>query len=194
MEPPATPASPAGAGPLAWLRRRRSARKKRSTDAVRRRVVDRLTALGPEWRVLDARPDGGSDGLDLLVIGPGGIFTVDVQHQGRTKIMLAGDVIQIDGRRPRLVASARRRAKRAAAALSQAAGTSIPVIPVIVFVGSGQLSMQGLPRGCIVAHDRELARILAARGTFLSAPSVERLHTLAADAYPPKSTDTVPTA
>ncbi len=179
MEPPPQTPPVSATGLLSRLRRRRAVKKERAATAVRQRVLDRLAGLGPDWQVLDARPYGLPDSVDLLVIGPGGIFTVDLKRQGRTKIMLAGDVIQIDGRRPPLVAMARRGAKRAAAALSRAAGTSIPVIPIIVFVGSGELSMQGLPRRCIVAHDRELARILSARGKFLSSPTVARLRALA---------------
>ncbi|GIG57850.1 hypothetical protein Lfu02_22220 [Longispora fulva] len=163
-----------------WLERRRAAKAERSANGARQKVVDRITRLGPDWRLLDARSFGLPGSLDFLLFGPGGIFTIQVKSQGRTRVQLAGDVIQIDGKRPPYIPSARRDAKLASGALTRATGRTIPVTPVIVFVGSGQLSMQGLPKGCLVAHNRELERILATRGSFLSARSVDTLYEVAA--------------
>ncbi|WP_157641013.1 nuclease-related domain-containing protein [Longispora albida] len=165
---------------LGWLERRRAVKAERQSAAARQRVIDRINRLGPDWRVLDARSFGLPGSLDFLLFGPGGIFTVQVKAQGRTRVMVAGDVVQIDGKRPPFIASARRDAKLASTALTKATGRQIPVIPIVVFVGSGQLSMQGLPKGCLIAHYREIDRILLSRGSFLSSRSVDTLYEVAA--------------
>jgi len=161
------------------MRARRVGRAERRIDQARQRVATRMAILGPEWRVFDARDLGLDDRMHFLTIGPGGIFAVAIKRHGRSRVMLAGDVVMIDGKRPPHVARARRAAKRAAAAMSAQANTEIPVIPVLAFVGSGELSVQGLPKGCLVTSYRELDRILDSRGTFLSARTVDRLVELA---------------
>ena len=49
-----------------------------------------LSRLPPEWRVFHALPIGkaGAD-IDHLVIGPGGIFTINTKHHRGKKIWIA---------------------------------------------------------------------------------------------------------
>ena len=60
--------------------------------------------LGPDWRIVDYHPEDP----DFLAIGPGGIFQVTVCDHGRSRVELAGEVVQVNGRRPPYVALARR--------------------------------------------------------------------------------------
>lgn len=178
--PPATPAdatTTAQHNPLLQrLRGWYTDRGTRREQAVRQRAADRLSRLGRSWRILDADDVGRRDAMDYLAIGPGGVFTIRVQDHGRTKVLLAGDVIQLNGRRPPYVTDARSEANEVAAVLRRATGKQIPVMPVLVFVGTGELSFQGLPRGCIVTSYRELDNILSSRGRFLSPRTVDALH------------------
>lgn len=161
---------------LTRLRGWYAGRGPRREQAVRQRAADRLARLGRSWRILDADDVGRRDAMDYLAIGPGGVFTIRVQHHGRTKVLLAGEVIQLNGRRPPYVKEARSEASDVAAALRRATGKKVPVMPVLVFVGSGELSFQGLPRGCIVTSYRELDNILSSRGRFLSPRTVTALY------------------
>ena len=77
------------------------------------------------------------------------------------------------------VAEARRDAKRASKALSNAVGLTIPVTPVLTFVGSGVISVYGLPKDCLVATHRELDRLLVAGGNRISAATAEKLSRVA---------------
>src|SRR5262249_44868177 len=88
--------------------RRRQVANRRRIMAGRRRVEQRVEMLGPQWRVVDYHPEDP----DFLAIGPGGIFQVTVVDHGRSTVDLAGDVVQIGGRRPPYVALARRDAGR----------------------------------------------------------------------------------
>ncbi|MFI6758133.1 hypothetical protein ACIBF5_03170 [Micromonospora sp. NPDC050417] len=178
--------------PLDWARRRRAEREARRVEAAGARALNQLDHLGPSWHVIDfPRADLSSthpldldraardDRASFLAIGPSGLFAVTIADHGRARVMIAGDVVQINGKRPTYVAEARRDAKRASKALSTAVGLSIPVTPVLTFVGSGVISVYGLPKECLVATHRELDRLLVAGGTRISAATAEKLSQVA---------------
>ncbi|ROT34325.1 hypothetical protein [Micromonospora sp. HM5-17] len=195
---PASPASPlppleaVRPTPLEWARRRRAERAERRIEAAGARALSRLEHLGPSWHVvdwprteltesslldLDYRPR--DDRAGFLAIGPSGLFAVTVADHGRARVLIAGDVVQINGKRPAYVSEARRDAKRASKALSNAVGLTIPVTPVLTFVGSGVISVYGLPKDCLVATHRELDRLLVAGGNRISAATAEKLSRIA---------------
>lgn len=165
--------------PLEWMRARRAEREQRRIDAAHQKAAQRMDALGRDWRAIDLKETAGSDPFSFLTMGPGGVFAVTVKNHGRSRVSVAGDVVQIDGRRPKYVDEARRNAELAAQALSRTAGVSIPVIPVLAFAGSGVISAYGMPKGCIVTSYRELNRVLYARGRRLAPKTIEKLYTLA---------------
>jgi hypothetical protein len=152
-------------------------------SAAGQRAEHRLAQLGPSWQVVewDHTGLGGPDQeqAGFLAIGPGGVYAVTVVDHGRQRVMLAGDVIQIQGRRPPYVARAKKTAKRASAALTAAVGTRVPVVPVLAFVGTGAISAQGLPTGCLVVPHRELDRLLLAAGNKISASTAQKLANVA---------------
>ena len=160
-----------------WLPGWRGSRARRRAGARRRRVEQRVQLLGPQWRVVDYDPADP----DFLAIGPGGIFQVTVCDHGRARVLLAGEVVQVDGHRPPYVAQARRDATRISDALSRAAGRRIPVIPLLAFLGSGEIVYYGRPpEGCVVASYRDLGRALDAHGNRLAQPTIDKLAALAA--------------
>ncbi|GAB3148922.1 hypothetical protein GCM10027290_34400 [Micromonospora sonneratiae] len=182
---------PVRPSPMEWARRRRAERDARRVEAAGARALNQLDHLGPSWHVIDWPRDlSEAQAIDLgrsvaddragfLAIGPGGLFAVTIADHGRARVMVAGDVVQINGKRPAYVAEARRDAKRASKALSKAVGLTIPVTPVLTFVGSGVISVYGLPKECLVATHRELDRLLIAGGTRISAATAEKLSRVA---------------
>ncbi|MDG4827726.1 hypothetical protein O7627_00210 [Solwaraspora sp. WMMD1047] len=178
--------------PMDWARRRRAERDARRVEAAGARALHRLDHLGPSWHVVDwprtelaeAHPVDLGRGFreeraGFLAIGPSGLFAVTVVDQGRSRVMMAADVVQINGKRPSYVAEARRDAKRASKALSAAVGLTVPVTPVLTFVGSGVISVYGLPKDCLVATHRELDRLLLAGGNRISPATAEKLSRVA---------------
>jgi hypothetical protein len=173
-------------GPLDWARRRRAEKEARRLVAVGQRAATRLDPW-PDWHVVELprTTDGAgqngqpSDPPRFLAIGPGGVFAVCVLDHGRSRVLLAGDVVQISGRRPPYVAQARREAKRASAALSRAVGTKVPVVPVLALVGTGPVSYYGLPKNCLVTTYRELDRVLASRGERIAPTTAVKLSAVA---------------
>ena len=145
--------------------------------------------LGPQWHVVErplALPSSGQAAerknpplSGFLVIGPGGIFCISIAQHGRSRVLIAGDVVQISGRRPPYVAQARRDARKAAKALSTAIGQEIKVFPVLAFVGNGTISVNGLPKDCVVTSYRELDKVLNATGKRISPGTAEKLSQVA---------------
>jgi len=178
-------------GPAEWARRRRAQKEARRIEAAGNRAVARVENMGPAWHVVewprtDLAAPSGRDGkaaqveqAGFLAIGPGGVFAVTVANHGRTRVLVAGDVVQINGRRPPYIPAARREAKQASKALSRAVGHNIPVVPVLTFVGSGVISVYGLPPDCLVIPYQDLDRLLAAGGTRISAHTAEKLSAVA---------------
>jgi hypothetical protein len=167
------------APPFHWARRRFGGRTGRRLSAAGQRAQQQLEHLGPSWRVVEwpelglVEPEQASSGF--LAIGPGGVYSVRVVDHGRQRVMLAGDVVQIRGERPPLVAEARKAAKKASEALSAAVGAKVPVVPVLTFVGSGALSAQGQPSGCLAVTHRDLDRLLLATGNKISVGTARKL-------------------
>jgi len=117
--------------PVDWARRRRAERDARRLEAAGARALTRLDRLGPNWHIVDwprtdaqgyYEPDLADDRAGFLAIGPGGVYAVTVADHGRARVLIAGDVVQINGKRPQYVAEARREARRASKALSAAVG------------------------------------------------------------------------
>ena len=107
------------------------------------------------------------------------MYAVTVADHGRSRVLIAGDVVQINGKRPQYVAEARREARRASKALSAAVGLSVPVTPVLTFVGSGVISVHGLPKEVLVSTDKELDRLLIAGGARISPATASKLSAVA---------------
>lgn len=178
--------------PMDWARRRRAERDARRIEAAGARALTRLEHLGSAWHVVEwprtdvveAHPltmegTAREERAGFLAIGPSGLFAVTVVNHGRSRVLVAGDVVQINGRRPPYIVQAQRDARRASRALSAAVGLTIPVTPVLTFVGSGVLSVYGLPKECLVATHRELDRLLVAGGSRISTATAEKLSLVA---------------
>ena len=183
-----TTIDPSRTTPADWVRRRRAGRDARRLEAAGARALTRLDRLGPNWRIVDwprtdaqgyYEPDPADDRAGFLAIGPGGVYAVTVADHGRSRVLIAGDVVQINGKRPQYVAEARREARRAAKALSAAVGLKVPVTPVLTFVGSGVISVHGLPKEVLVATDKELDRLLIAGGARISPATANKLSAVA---------------
>jgi hypothetical protein len=165
--------------PLEWARRRRSDRDSRRAEVARGRAVTKLTRLGESWRVLDIQEIGLLNPNTFLAIGPGGVFVVVVKQQGRSRVRLAGDVVQIDGKRPQYIAEAKLVAGEAGKALSRTAGNTIPVTPIVAFAGTGAIDVHGLPKECIVTSYRELDHLLSSYGQRIGPTTVHKLYSIA---------------
>jgi hypothetical protein len=165
--------------PVEWARRRRVEKETKRTDAVRNRTMGRLHRLGEEWQLIEASALGLGRRDAFLAIGPGGLFAITVKSQGRSRVRLSGDVVQINGKRLGYVGEARKFADALSGALTRTAGRTVPVTAILALAGSGLISVYGLPKGCIVMPYRELDNLLGAYGERISVNTVEKLASIA---------------
>lgn len=169
-------------------RRRREARELRVRHPGGTGILPRLARLGPAWhfQVLPANPEDPSPGTPadhvsgrILAIGPGGLFLLTAVEHGRSRILLSGDVLQIQGRRPDYVTRARQTARRAARELTAAVGAPVTVTPVLVFIGTGAISVHALPKDCLLGTHREINRLLTSTARAITPATAAKLDAVA---------------
>lgn len=172
--------------PLDWRRRRRAEKEARRHALAGQRAATRLDPW-PDWHVVEIPRvesehddrESGPERAGFLAIGPGGVYAVSVLDHGRARVLLAGDVVQISGKRPPAIAEARRDAKRASAALTRAVGSKVRVVPVLALVGTGPVTNYGLPKDCLVTTYQELDRVLAYRRERITPSTAAKLSAVA---------------
>ena len=146
-------------------------------------VARRLAELAPQWLTLHAIPvgDSGSD-IDHLLIGPGGVFTINTKNRPDGRVWLRGDAMKVNGSSVPYVRTSRHEATRAAALLSERAGFDVEVRALIALVGAGgSLTVRDQPRdGAVrVLTSTELCSYLRSLPDVLGRPSIQRIHDVA---------------
>jgi len=145
---------------------------------------------GARWRILHALPMAFAEGdvvLDHLVIGPPGLFVIEVANIPGGRVGLGDQQLDL-GNGATLDLDRRRRigveaADRVSAALARAAGATETldppaVYPVVAVVGA-ILVGHGRPRGVTVSRIGPLPRLLSAFGSPQSDLAVAQIHEVA---------------
>ena len=106
----------------------------------------RLTRNEPLWRVLHAVPVGerGAD-IDHVVIGPGGVFTLNAKHHPAGWVWVRGDTFIVNGTRHPYLRNSRFEATRAARLLNAACGFPVIVTGIVVPVDADRLLIKQPP-------------------------------------------------
>lgn len=142
------------------------------------KVARELERLGPKWRILHSIPVGsGNADIDHLVIGPGGIFTVNTKHRPDASIWAGGETILVNGRNEFYVRNSRHEAARASRLLA-AAGIPVEASGLVVFVGHDRLNVKEQPRDGSVAvlERRQVVRWLRRAPVRLTPEQVARAY------------------
>jgi hypothetical protein len=100
----------------------------------------KLTRRDPRWRVLHAVPVGhnGAD-IDHVVIGPGGVYTLNAKHHPNAKIWVGANTFLVNGQRQPYLRNSRHEATRAARLLTAACGFPVAVTGVVVPVNADDI-------------------------------------------------------
>lgn len=136
--------------------------------------LDKLIRRDPRWRVIHAIPvgDRGSD-IDHLVIGPGGVYSLNAKHHPGAKVWVAGNTFMANGQRQPYLRNSRHEAERACKLLTAATGREVLVTGVVVPVGADDLVIKQAPIGVEVVNRMRLVKWLQARPETLDAPTIE---------------------
>ncbi|MER6914327.1 nuclease-related domain-containing protein [Streptomyces sp. NPDC000594] len=150
--------------------------------AGERRVGTELNRLGRYgWHVLHSVPLPREVDIDHLLIGPGGVFSVNTKHHpGRT--VRVGDTAATVGQGPPrpYPPKSRAEARRVRVALERHCDFPVPVQPVLVFVGVTALTVDPDVGDLRVYQDRQISALGSLTGT-LSPAHVAHLFATARD-------------
>jgi hypothetical protein len=95
--------------------------------------LEKLTKHG--WHILHAVPvgDRGSD-IDHVVIGPGGVFTVNTKRHPDKSVWVGRNTVMVDGHRTNYLRNSRFEGERASRLLTAAVGFPVLARPALVFL------------------------------------------------------------
>lgn len=136
----------------------------------------KLAKKDPRWRYLHAIPVGenGSD-IDHLVIGPGGVFSLNAKHHPGSKVWVGGNTLMINGQRQPYIRNSRHEARRAGKLLTAACGFPVSVTGMVVPVGADDVTIKTQPEDVHVVYRMALARWLRDRPSVLTDARVEAI-------------------
>ena len=142
-------------------------------------VARRLRKLADGWRVLHAIPvgDKGSD-IDHLIVGPGGVFTMNTKNHLGGKVWVAQNSFWVNGQKRDYLRNSRHEATRASKLLSAACTFNVPVTPVIVVMAQS-MKMKAKPEGVEVVGRKQIAKWLSGRPPALTPEAVDRIFDVA---------------
>jgi hypothetical protein len=131
--------------------------------------LQRLAKKDPRWRFLHAIPvgDKGSD-IDHLVVGPGGVFTLNAKHHRGGRVWVRGDMFMVNGQRLPYIRNSRHEAARASRLLTAVCGMPVDVHGVVVPVGADSLKIKDGPPDVSIVNRMALRDWLRRRVTSLS--------------------------
>lgn len=123
-----------------------------------------LNYLGPGWRVIHSIPVGtrGSD-VDHLVIGPGGVFTINTKHHERGQVWVASRRLMVNGQRTEHLRNSEHEANRVSRLLGAATQSDVDVTPLVVVVAARSITMRERPPRVVVLESTQLVRWLQSK-------------------------------
>ncbi|HEU5222154.1 MAG TPA: nuclease-related domain-containing protein [Candidatus Lumbricidophila sp.] len=144
------------------------------------REIDSLIKIDPRWRVLHAVPigDAGSD-IDHVLIGPGGVFTLNAKHHPRANIWVAGSTFLVNGTRQPYVRNSRHEASRASRLLTKACGFPVGVRGVIVPVNARNFTVRDAHPEVDVINRQRLVPWMLSYGERMPMPVVDEVFAVA---------------
>ena len=132
-------------------------------------VGEILERLGPEWTVLHAVPVGaGASDIDHVLIGPGGVFTLNTKNHAGQSVWVAGRTLMVSGKKQRHLYNASHEAARAAKLLTRGVKAAVEVTGVVVVVAPKSMTVRERPSEVAVVTDRQLLRWLSDRPNVLT--------------------------
>ncbi|MBM9461678.1 NERD domain-containing protein [Nocardioides sp. zg-536] len=137
-------------------------------------------ARGSSWRFLHSVPVGtmGSD-IDHVLIGPGGVFTINTKALRNAKIWIASNTFMVNGHRQPYLRNSRHEADRATKLLSAAVGRATRVHAVIAVVDPREITVREPPADVTVLTRRDLPRWARDLPPVLDAEAVEAVFNVA---------------
>jgi hypothetical protein len=143
-------------------------------------VGKRLAKLGDEWRVLHSIPigDKGTD-IDHLVIGPGGVFTLNTKNHSGQRVWVYTHAFKVNGSSHNdYLRASRSEARKAGRLLSAASAFPVEVTGVVVVIAD-RLYIKGMPPETPVVARKMIVGWLRSQPLRLSVSAIEAIYAAA---------------
>ncbi|MFD3468793.1 nuclease-related domain-containing protein [Streptomyces sp. NPDC058682] len=122
------------------------------------RELERLSPLG--WRVLHGIEKGNGGDIDHLLIGPGGVFSINTKNHRGASVWVGDSMAKINGGKPRPYAVASHaEADFVRRVLGRYCAFKVPVEPALVFVGIASLDRAATQYSVRIYQEREVASL-----------------------------------
>lgn len=159
--------------PTGWESWRKGLEGERKVGAE----LNRLARHG--WRVLHSIPLADKVDVDRLLVGSGGVFSINTKHHHKKSVWVGDDSVKVNRGKPEPYArKSRAEAKRVARVLEHYCGFPVPVEPVLVFVGVTDLKVVATQLSVRVYQERQVAALAPLSGV-LTAEQVEQVYSVA---------------
>ncbi|MFC8916059.1 nuclease-related domain-containing protein [Streptomyces sp. NPDC057116] len=141
------------------------------------RELERLIPQG--WRVLHGIEKGNGGDIDHLLIGPGGVFTINTKTHRGASVWVGDTMTKVNGGRPQPYAAASRaEADYVRRVLGRHCDFDVPVDPVLVFVGVASLHRAATQYTVRLYQERDVAALGPLTGR-LTPEQVESVYAVA---------------
>ncbi|WP_087883130.1 nuclease-related domain-containing protein [Streptomyces alboflavus] len=141
------------------------------------RELERLASRG--WRVLHGVPKSNGGDIDHLLIGPGGVFSINTKcHQGAS-VWVGDTMAKVNGGKPvPYAAASKAEASYVQGVLQRHCGFAVPVEPALVFVGVTSLYRAATQFAVWIYQEREVSAFGPLAGR-LAPNQVEQIYAVA---------------
>lgn len=141
------------------------------------RELERLSPLG--WRVLHGIEKGNGGDIDHLLIGPGGVFSINTKNHRGSSVWIGDSMAKVNGGPPRPYAAASQaEAEFVRRVLGRYCAFEVPVEPALVFVGITSLTRAATQYAVRIYQEREVAALGPLNGR-LTPEQVEQVYAVA---------------
>lgn len=162
-----------------WLSSR-SERVERAASKEVQKINDELADLPAGWFVLHSIDIGELDehdrDIDHVVIGPGGVFTLHLDHQLAAKVWVSEHKVTINGRDSDHLRQARFEARRSSRLLTDACGFDVTVQSVLVLIGAATVQTLSRPAEVHVRTQHDIRDWLCKQPVRLDAAMVTAIY------------------
>ncbi|WP_043453359.1 nuclease-related domain-containing protein [Streptomyces fulvoviolaceus] len=145
-----------------------------------RRVGRELRRLSAhDWRVLHGVPKSNGGDIDHLLIGPGGVFTINTKHHSGASVWVGDEMAKVNGGPPLpYAASSKAEAAYVQGVLERHCTFAVPVEPALVFVGVASLHRAVTQYAVRIYQEREVSSLGPLSGK-LTAHQAEEVYAIA---------------
>ncbi len=114
--------------------------------------------------------------IDHVVIGPGGAFTLNVEHQPGGKVWVSDHEVLIDGLATEHLRHSRFEARRSSTLLTEACGFHVTAQSLLVLIGAAEVQTSSRPAEVHVRTEHEIRDWLCRQPVRLDAETVQAIH------------------